>query len=169
MQCPTCNTTLRTVTYEGIQIETCTACTGEWLDRTELKHIVDAREERFSPEERQAVARAAKITGVDIEREDRDLICPKCGGQTDAVNYGGDSGVVIDKCTGCGGIWLDGGELEKVQMLVEGWEDGLPDDLAQYGKGLHNVAREVDERTKVRVSRFGFVNAIINGIVDLVD
>jgi Zn-finger nucleic acid-binding protein len=101
-----------------------------------------------------------------VEREDRDLKCPKCSGRTDALNYGGDTGIVIDKCPGCGGVWLDASELNSIQMVVEGWEDGLPADLAKYGPRLRQISREVDEQSKVRISRFGFVNAIINGILD---
>ncbi|RME37499.1 MAG: hypothetical protein D6788_09350 [Planctomycetota bacterium] len=167
MNCPNCNATLEPITYEGITIETCPACGGEWLDAGELRHIVKAREVRFDEAQRRALAQATKITPVDLARADRDLLCPKCGGRTDALNYGGDSGLIIDRCPDCHGIWLDAGELEKVQMLVEGWEDGLPDDLKQHGARLRRIAREVEERSKVKVSRFGFINAIINGILDL--
>jgi Zn-finger nucleic acid-binding protein len=115
-----------------------------------------------------AVAAATKISGVKLDDADRDLECPKCGGRTDAVNYGGDTGIVIDRCTGCRSIWLDAGELEKVQMVVEAWEDGLPEDLKRFGPRLRQVADEVDEKTSFKGSRFAFVNAIINGILDVV-
>ena len=168
MQCPKCNGSLRTIEYEGIRIETCDGCAGEWLDADELGHIVKAREVRFTPEERRAIAQATSITGVKLEKVDRDLKCPKCGATTDAINYGGDTGIIIDRCTGCGGLWLDGGELENVQRLVEGWEDGLEDDLAQYGPKLREVAGKVDADDDVTLSRFGFINAAINGILDLI-
>ncbi len=166
MQCPGCHATLRTADYEGIKIETCPACEGEWLDMGELKHVAKAREVRFDEAERRAVAAAVRITPVKVERHDRDLRCPKCGGQTDALNYGGDTGILIDKCTTCRGIWLDAGELEKIQMVVEGWEDGLPHDLRKYGARLRQVATDVQERTRFKESRFAFINAIINGILD---
>jgi|CXWL01.1.fsa_nt_gi Zn-finger nucleic acid-binding protein len=167
MKCPNCQASLKTITYEGIHIETCAGCGGEWLDAEELGHIARAREIRFSPEEWRAVTATAKITGVKIKDHDRDLKCPKCGGMTDAVNYGGDSGIIVDRCTSCHGIWLDKAELEGVQLLVEGWKDGLTGDLAKFAPKLKQVALEVDARTKVRISRFNFINAIINGILDL--
>jgi len=166
MKCPRCSAALSSVDYEGIRIETCPSCEGEWLDATELGHIVKARGQRFSEEERRAVAAAVKITGVKIEDHDHDLTCPKCGGTTDAVNYGGDTGIIIDKCTSCRGIWLDAGEIEKIQSLVEGWEDGLPDLLKQYGPRLRQIEADVHERTRFKASRFRFVNAVINGILD---
>lgn len=167
MQCPGCRATLGTVDYEGIKIEICPKCEGAWLDAGELGHIVKAREVRFDEDERRAVVAATKITPVKIERVDRDLPCPKCRGQTDALNYGGDTGIVIDKCTGCGGIWLDAGEIDRIQALVEGWEDGLPEALARYGPRLHQVAADLEEGTKFKLSRFAFVNSIINGILDI--
>ena len=37
--------------------------------------------------------------------------CPKCGAPLVAVQF---RGVEIDKCSNCGGIWLDMGELETI-------------------------------------------------------
>lgn len=165
MYCPNCKSLLAAIEYEGITIETCSSCGGEWLDAAELGHIVKAREVRFDEDERRAIAAATKITPVNVKREDRDLACPKCNGQTDAINYGGDTGIVIDKCTSCDGIWLDQGELEKIQMLVEGWDDGLPDDMAKYGPRLRQIESKVDQAAKFKGSRFRFINSMINGVL----
>ena len=171
MNCPNCKTELSGIEYEGIGIETCQACGGEWLDADELGKIVRIREVKFDEHERRAIAESTTITGVRLEDVDRDLICPKCGGTTDALNYGGDTGIILDRCTGCGGFWLDGDELEKVQMLVEGWNDALPDDLQKYGPKLRDVAARLDREDDVEISRLpligGFINTIINGILDV--
>jgi Zn-finger nucleic acid-binding protein len=37
--------------------------------------------------------------------------CPKCGEPLKARSF---QKIEIDQCTGCGGIWLDAGELESV-------------------------------------------------------
>ena len=166
MQCPSCQETLRTMTYEGIKVETCDACGGEWLDAEELGHIVKTREVRFSAQERQAIAQATSIKGVRLSDVDRDLSCPKCGGTTDALNYGGDTGIILDRCTSCHGLWLDNEELEKIQKLVEGWEDGLEGDLAQYSGRLHDVAAEVDANDDFSYSRGRYINTMINGVLD---
>lgn len=128
--------------------------------------VVRIREARFNEEERKAIAASTTYKGVKLEDVDRDLTCPSCGGQTDPVNYAGGSGIIIDRCTGCHGVWLDGKELEKVQMVVEGWEDHLPDDLKKYGPRLRQIAKNVDRRDNVRISRVGFINTLINGLLD---
>ncbi len=171
MECPNCRAQLSAVTYEGIEVETCTACAGEWLDSDELGKIVRIRQEKFSEEERRAIAESTSLTGVILAHVDRDLVCPKCGGSTDAVNYGGDTGIIIDRCTSCAGFWLDGDELEKIQALVEGWEDKLPEDLKKYGPQLREVAAKVDREDDVEISQLPligpFINSVINGILDL--
>ncbi|MEW6673027.1 MAG: zf-TFIIB domain-containing protein [Thermodesulfobacteriota bacterium] len=48
--------------------------------------------------------------------------CPKCGSDLHEVNH---QNVMIDTCTECKGIWLDGGELS---LLIEG--------QAKFSKGL---------------------------------
>lgn len=37
--------------------------------------------------------------------------CPKCGSKLVEIGF---RDVMIDKCTGCQGVWLDTGELEQV-------------------------------------------------------
>ena len=48
------------------------------------------------------------------QKEAHWMKCPKCGSDLDEINY---QGVMIDRCNGCKGIWLDSGELE---LLTEG-------------------------------------------------
>ncbi len=169
MKCPQCSNSLQTIDYEGIKIETCRSCQGEWLDHQELAHITRAREARFTEEERRAIVKSTTIKGVILADVDRDLVCPKCGGLTDAINYGGNTGIIIDRCTKCQGIWLDEHELENIQTLVEGWEEQLPDDLKAFGAKLKKVAEDVDKADDVRVSRIGFVNSLINGLLDIMN
>jgi uncharacterized protein with PIN domain len=45
--------------------------------------------------------------------------CPKCGEPLQEMTY---HRVKVDECTGCGGIWLDKGELETLAgPKEEGW------------------------------------------------
>jgi hypothetical protein len=42
------------------------------------------------------------------------MCCPKCGMELHEIDY---SGIKIDKCSACSGIWLDAGELETILKL----------------------------------------------------
>ncbi len=43
--------------------------------------------------------------------------CPKCGMQLIEIYY---KKVAVDKCSSCGGVWLDAGELEVVSEMDKG-------------------------------------------------
>jgi hypothetical protein len=167
-QCPKCNKPLRPVEYECVRIHTCDACGGDWLDAGELNAIVHARKMRFNEQECLAMAQAAKITGVKLTNLNRHLTCPACGGTTHPVNYGDDSGLIIDKCPQCGGAWLDKGEIEKIEELVEGWREELPDDMAYFGAKMAAVQTEVDQDLTVHISHIHMIDWMINGILNFI-
>jgi uncharacterized protein len=48
-----------------------------------------------------------------------DLICPKCQGLMRTYER---SGVTVDQCTDCRGIFLDRGELERLVDAEQGWQ-----------------------------------------------
>jgi Zn-finger nucleic acid-binding protein len=48
-----------------------------------------------------------------------DLVCPKCQGLMRTYER---SGVTVDQCTECRGIFLDRGELERLVDAEQGWQ-----------------------------------------------
>ena len=52
-----------------------------------------------------------------------DLVCPKCQGHMRAYER---SGVTVDQCADCRGIFLDRGELERLVDAEQGWQRGQP-------------------------------------------
>ena len=40
--------------------------------------------------------------------------CPKCGGQLEEIDF---HHLKIDRCTDCGGVWLDKGEMEMLDHV----------------------------------------------------
>jgi Zn-finger nucleic acid-binding protein len=159
---------LNGIDYEGVHIETCPSCGGDWLSAGELGNIVRARKRRFNEAECVAIANATKIKGVRLPTVDRHLTCPSCGSTTHPVNYGDDSGIIVDECAACHGIWLDRGELEKIEDVVEGWRDDLPDDMKKYGAKMSLIASDEDKKLQVQISHVHLINSLINGIVDWV-
>lgn len=166
MVCPRCQGSLKDVLYEGVRVDTCPGCKGEWLDAGELKSIVDNWEKRFSPAE---IKQLEAIDRADftLDRDHSTLECPHCPkGRLERFNYASTSGIALDKCPACGGIWFDDQELERVQILAEEWSKKLGSDLAQYGDLYRKVRDRVEERvdSSVSVSRFGVFNSILKRI-----
>ena len=81
----------------------------EYFARLEIE-----RRRKFAEE------RQAKIQQEEREREHRlhFMKCPKCGSQLEEIAFGD---VRIDKCFNCEGVWLDKGELERIQMKEAGF------------------------------------------------
>jgi Zn-finger nucleic acid-binding protein len=48
-----------------------------------------------------------------------DLICPKCQGHMRTYER---SGITVDQCADCRGIFLDRGELERLVDAEQGWQ-----------------------------------------------
>ena len=173
MKCPRCGCALCTVEYEGAEVETCPDCKGEWLDAEELKHIVNTVEQEFTEDEIAALdAVNTSFFSVDDSLENQ-LKCPKCkGAELNRFTYAATTGITLDKCKRCGGIWLDDSEIEKVQMLVEEWRKKLQEDMDSYGAVLRKLeARSAaHEDAQIKHSRLhlvgDFINSVLRYVVD---
>jgi hypothetical protein len=84
----------------------------------------EKEEEYFARKEIAKLRQQAEEEQSKMEVEEREQLrdlhrmrCPKCGMQLGPVHY---LGVEIDTCSSCSGIWLDAGELEKLQSKAEG-------------------------------------------------
>jgi Zn-finger nucleic acid-binding protein len=147
-----------------VEIETCPGCQGEWLDAGELAELIEHHEEKFSPEELASLDVVNRAIFTSAECEHDHLRCPHCEAvEMTHFNYGNTSGIILDKCPRCGGIWTDKGELQKVEELVDGWKSYLNEDVAKYGPILQKIEEEEQKQLdrSVSISRFGFVNAVL--------
>lgn len=70
------------------------------------------------------------------------LMCPNCNASMQNVNR---SGVEIDMCPSCRGVWLDRGELEK--LLTEQREEvrGQQQDRERFERELKDFHRDPDD------------------------
>jgi uncharacterized protein len=82
-------------------------------------------EEYFARQEierRRKMAQERQAALLESEREQRRALhlmsCPKCGMELHEIAFGD---VHVDKCFNCGGIWLDDGELERLQTKETGF------------------------------------------------
>ena len=168
MQCPQCRSELDPLEYEGAPIHGCNTCGGEFISAEDLGRVVRLRQEQFRAELQAALAERQPSFGVPESETARSLCCPGCGESMRVVNYGSDTGVFVDRCERCAGLWLDQQELEKIQLLMERWADEAPQQLRALSSELETARQAAAARTNSAFSgsRFAFVNAVINRLLD---
>lgn len=67
MMCPNCQTGMKEITREGVQIDMCATCHGVWLDRGELNKLLELNRQEFAPTEapRERVSQAQQREHYD--------------------------------------------------------------------------------------------------------
>jgi uncharacterized protein len=79
-------------------------------------------EEYFHRKEQEALAKTRDRTAAEERQRRKEssfMRCPKCGEQLEEITF---QEIQVDRCTGCRGVWLDPGELERVtENESQGW------------------------------------------------
>ncbi len=168
MQCPQCNASLQATVYEHVPIHACESCGGEFVGGEEFARIIEHRQKQFTDALRTELAECKPSFGEVSTQPDRSLGCPACGQEMAVTNYAGDSGIFVDSCTVCGGLWLDRKELEKIQVVMERWADEAKPQIQALAGELELARQRATGRTSGAFggSRFAFVNAMINRLLD---
>jgi uncharacterized protein len=103
MKCPKCDQArLKKVKVDQLEVDHCAECGGLWLDQNELPRLLELE----AGEVRQ-LRRGPGRSGTNAVRGK----CPHCGTDLLRVASAINRQVTVDKCTDCGGVWLDGGEF----------------------------------------------------------
>ena len=106
MKCPKCKTeTLAEFKVETIAEDRCSSCDGTWFDAQELSELL--------ADDAKKVASLRRGSAHE-ELNGRKGNCPRDGGDLLRVYSAIDKSVILDACPECHGIWLDGGEFEKL-------------------------------------------------------
>lgn len=124
IRCPKCGMELLEFSYQRIRIDQCSNCDGIWLDEGELEQIKRASKGTLLSEELTAKWLHAKEREQQSSPEERNQQkalsyrhCPRCASYLAEIE---DHGVKVDRCTLCGGIWLDTGEFEAIAGVEHG-------------------------------------------------
>jgi len=96
--------------FGGVLVDVCkNGCKGIWFDWGELKALDESHEGVGK-----ALEEALKSPrSNDAERGP--LKCPKCGMVMQVHKYSKAKEVSVDECYGCGGFFLDSGELREIR------------------------------------------------------
>jgi Zn-finger nucleic acid-binding protein len=122
MKCPRCPGSLETINYENVTVELCGSCSGVWIGADRLRDVLASKEKNFSGNEIEKTLKESRA-GVPKAELEKQLPCPVCFENLKALNYNYRSGVIINLCSEGHGIWFDSGELERVQIFVEYWNN----------------------------------------------
>lgn len=121
LPCPHCTTPLDVIEFDSepkVRIERCTTCYGTFFNPGELEVLLDAQTNPL------VWLDTAQIEQIQLAApQEEELVyrkCPMCAEWMSRVNFGGQSGVVIDRCV-AHGVWLEGSELRR---LTEWWRAG---------------------------------------------
>ncbi len=113
MECPKCKVGLAPRVIESTTVHECRQCEGIWFDKDELRRVKDATDPDLNwmdfeiwnhPE---AIAVASGKT-----------VCVRCAVDMHVLDYD-KTGVQIDYCDQCSGMWLDKGKLEQIIAVLE--------------------------------------------------
>ena len=155
MNCPVCGKQMVEEDFGGARVDVCkNGCKGIWFDWGELSSLDEGNE--GVGEALQEALRSPRVN--DASRGQ--LGCPKCGMPMHSHRYSNAKEVSVDECYGCGGFFLDSGELRQMRdnYMSEKEQDAYVEKLLAEGGASGIKLLEETARLKVRtesVRRFG--------------
>ena len=108
MFCPNCKIELEKAILHNVEIDYCPKCLGIFFEEDELRWAKDKADKNLNWLD---IDLWKNETKFKISRLGK--LCPSCRMPLYEVNYE-DSGVVVDVCNLCHGIWLDRGEFKRI-------------------------------------------------------
>jgi Zn-finger nucleic acid-binding protein len=114
MRCPACQRPLSRLKAGTVLLDVCAnGCGGIWFDNRELEKV---NREHASPDDKPVDISHNPAVRVD---EHAARPCPRCDAVTlEQKLFSLGSGVVLDRCPECAGVWLDHGELDKIRETL---------------------------------------------------
>jgi Zn-finger nucleic acid-binding protein len=152
--CPNCSQQhLRKTTIASIEVDECPKCKGLWFEDQELRLAKDHTDR--------------DLVWMDFEIwkhpdrfqvEQRPLRCPGCGSQLVGIQYGS-TGVTVNYCKACRGLWLDKGEFKRI---VRALTDELSSkSAAEYVRASLQEAEEMFTGPESFLSEWSDLRAVL--------
>jgi uncharacterized protein len=111
MKCPACFNNLSQVQIGSLVVDVCQdGCGGVWFDAFELQRVDE--QDEAAGELLLSIRRDQRVV-VDYSRKRE---CPRCAGlKLHRHFFSAKRRIEVDECPGCGGYWLDSGELAQIR------------------------------------------------------
>ena len=146
MECPACGKSMVEKDFGGVHVDVCSkGCKGIWFDWLELVQMDENSE--GAGEALEEALRSPRFNQEDRES----LFCPKCGMAMHAHKYSSAKEVSVDECYGCGGFFLDSGELKEIRDQYmseeerEAYVDKLLADIPEFKEMEEEMRKEKSE------------------------
>ncbi len=146
MKCPICSIKLKRIPYEGFTILQCPKCHGHLVSAGRLEGIKRADRRSVELLKQEITAHSASDTTEKIR-------CPRCRRAMKKQFIEAPASLHVDACRECETIWLDGGELARLQLAheisVRGQDaaefrrrqrEMTPEQKAQFSRNLEKLA-----------------------------
>ena len=167
--CPGCQSAVQQVTLGSTTLHECDACDGVWIESGEFERLCADRESQAAALPR--LSRPRGPAAVDVKYRP----CPRCGKLMNRVNFGRQSGAIVDVCKGHG-TFLDAGELHQIVTFIH--QGGLDRVRAVEKEEMKEEARSLRQaREKLARDRARQSGALSNvggvddagGLLDVID
>lgn len=167
MNCPACGKTMIEADFGNAHVDVCkNGCKGIWFDWGELNRL-DENNEGLGKALEEALL-YPRTNNADRPQ----LKCPKCGIPMRPHKYKNNKEVNVDECYGCGGFFLDSGELCQirenfmseadrdvyVQKLLDDdpqWQQYKEEKLAAKIQTRESAANKFGNILRMRLPRIG--------------
>lgn len=141
MQCTRCSSVMEVRPVRDVMIYECVGCRGLWVPKGQLVQWVQTLQ--VDRPEGTAVFQAVSNSSV----ADVPVMCAGCGGAMSSYEYACDSGVIVQKCSSCGAIWLDAEKIAAIGRHLKQSEPFISGSDQGPGRGvLLNSVEEMVER-----------------------
>jgi Zn-finger nucleic acid-binding protein len=145
--CPVCSHAMQTAKIENQRAMYCVNCYGVLMRHGDFGAVVSERRAR------RAGLEPAEPRAIDPAVYSRKIQCPVCSKGMETHPYYGPGNVVVDTCGQCGYVWLDHGELKRIEeaswmRTVDGgsWNTTpLPDEV-RLAEAKSPATEETQER-----------------------
>lgn len=117
---------MREMTLEEVDFDYCTSCKGIWFDKDELSAMAEL---------------ATDVPKLDEARKGATPTshpCPHCDRTLEEMRFVAAEDLRIDRCPSCQGIWLDKGELKRVEKIAARLENPV--------SRMMRLCKQLDER-----------------------
>jgi 2-aminomuconate deaminase len=109
--CPRCRKVTKETTVDDATVHACTYCSGMFLHRGQLNKIAEP------------TAGDLEFSTIDLDSFQHEdaygpLQCPQCDTRMHKVEFNIYTNIILDYCRQCGGFWLDGRELDRINEEV---------------------------------------------------